>query len=109
MVGKKGGLLKRRKGELRLLLGVASLGKQQLDVEVPKQSLNSFRQTWMVEKVRKTQSLLEVAAVGRQQLCLTAQETEGNLPSVEESDRWKSKGTHETIVVGGGQKLRNGR
>ena len=29
--------------------------------------------------------------------------TEGNLPSIEESDRRKSKGTDETIAVGGGQ------
>ena len=48
-----------RKGELKLLLEVASLGKQLLDLEVPKQRLNSVWLTWMVEEVRKTQLLLD--------------------------------------------------
>ena len=42
--------------------------------EFLKQRLTSFRLTWMVEEVRKTQLLLEVVSLGRQQLRLKAQE-----------------------------------
>ena len=58
--------------------------------------------TWMVEEVRKTQLLLDVASLGGQQLGLRAQESRRSL-------RWKRvvvgkvKGTDETVAVGGGQ------
>ena len=63
--------------------------------------LHSVRLAWMVEEVRKTQLLLEVVSLSRQQLCLKAQE--GNLDSEEESNRRKSKRTDETIAVRSGQ------
>ena len=61
---KEGGMPMWRKGELRLLLEEASLGRQWLDLEVPKQRLNSVWLAWMVEE---TKLMLEMASLGRQQ------------------------------------------
>ena len=82
---------------------MVSLSKVQLDLEVPKQWLNSFRLTWMVEEVRKTQFVAGGGVTGKTTAVPQSAGTEDNLPSAEERDRRKSRGADETVAVGSRQ------